>query len=170
VLSVGLGLLALGGGAVGGYLLQERAKSSVSLADETGSLSVVVPEDWARDVAESSWQPPDQASRFPALSTGTGANWNLADGAEEGVFLGLMGGDAMPEQTPGHPECGERQEPVTDVRDGDPLVTVVFTGCPGVLIERVVQVTPNRLLWVQVRSTDQATANEVLDSVETHGM
>ena len=28
----------------------------------------------------------------------------------------------------------------------------------------------NRLLWVQVRSDDRATANQVLDSVETHGL
>ena len=31
------------------------------------------------------------------------------------------------------------------------------------------QVTDNQLLWVQVRSSDTATANRVLDSVETYG-
>ncbi len=165
-----LGLLALALGAAGGYVLQQRARGSVSLSDETGSLSVVVPPEWAHERATASWHPPDQVAGFPALSTGTGANWNLGAAAGQGVFLGLMSGDALPEQMPGHPECGDRQEPVTDVRDGDPLVTVVFTGCPGVLIERIVQVTPNRLLWVQIRSADQATANAVLDSVETHGM
>jgi len=40
----------------------------------------------------------------------------------------------------------------------------------GVTVERVVQVAANRLLWVQVRSADQATANRVLDSVAVHGM
>jgi hypothetical protein len=37
-------------------------------------------------------------------------------------------------------------------------------------VERVVQVASNRLLWVQVRSADRATASQVLDSVETHGL
>ena len=31
------------------------------------------------------------------------------------------------------------------------------------------QLTDNLLLWVQVRSAGSATANRVLDSVETHG-
>ena len=35
-------------------------------------------------------------------------------------------------------------------------------------VERVIQVADNRLLWVQVRSEDGATANSVLDSVD-HG-
>ena len=38
------------------------------------------------------------------------------------------------------------------------------------VVERVVQVTPSRLLWVQVRSTSQAEAYRVLDSVRTHGI
>ena len=37
------------------------------------------------------------------------------------------------------------------------------------IVERVVQLTANRLLWVQVRSDDTATANRVLDDVEAHG-
>ena len=50
-------------------------------------------------------------------------------------------------------------------------MTVVYTGCPGgYTVERVVQVTENRLLWVQVRSGDRATANTVLDGVTTHGL
>jgi hypothetical protein len=31
-------------------------------------------------------------------------------------------------------------------------------------------VTTSQLLWVQVRSADRATANDVLDSVVVHGM
>ena len=37
-------------------------------------------------------------------------------------------------------------------------------------VERVVQIAANRLLWVQVRSADLATANAVLDDVEAHGV
>ena len=47
----------------------------------------------------------------------------------------------------------------------------MFTGCPGgVVVERVVLLASNRLLWVQVRSADRATANTVLDGVDTRGI
>jgi eukaryotic-like serine/threonine-protein kinase len=38
------------------------------------------------------------------------------------------------------------------------------------VVERVVQLASNRLLWVQVRSADRATANVVLDDVDTRGI
>ena len=65
------------------------------------------------------------------------------------------------------------QEAADPIRDttGDVNTTVVMTGCPGgVTVERVVQVSSDTLLWIQVRSPDRATANRVLDSVETHGL
>ena len=45
------------------------------------------------------------------------------------------------------------------------------TGCPGdaVIIERAEQVSSSQLLWVQVRSDQEKTAEEVLHSVGTHG-
>ena len=50
-------------------------------------------------------------------------------------------------------------------------MTVVYSGCPGgFTVERVIQVAGNLLLWVQVRSADRATANAVLDSVDTSGI
>jgi hypothetical protein len=39
-----------------------------------------------------------------------------------------------------------------------------------VTIERVVQVSKSQLLWIQVRSADQGTANRVLDAVRISGM
>ena len=72
---------------------------------------------------------------------------------------------------PQHPECGEADSPVTRRRRASLSTTVVHTDCPdGVTVERVVQVAGNRLMWVQVRSTDRRTASQVLDSVETHGL
>ena len=69
------------------------------------------------------------------------------------------------------PSAREADEPITDEADGDPSVTVVLHRLPRrVIVERVVQVTANRLLWVQVRSADRATANTVLDGVATHGL
>jgi len=104
-------------------------------------------------------------------------SWKILLGDEGPIFgflkhgLGILPGTALPHQVPRHPECGAADEPVDDTVDGNASVTVVYTGCPGgVTVERVVQVAGNRLLWVQVRSADRATANAVLDDVRTHGI
>ena len=170
--SVLVGLVALvGGSAVGVVLGLADRDADVQVSDETGSLSVTVPRDWGEVVADDGWVPPNSSNaEFPALSVGGSPDWNDVDSAAEGVFLGLFAGDSLPSLLPQHPECAESDEPVDDA-SGDPSTTVVSTGCPGgVTVERVVQVTSNRLLWVQVRSTDRATANQVLDAVETHGL
>ena len=84
--------------------------------------------------------------------------------------MGILPGTELPARVPGHPECAAAQEPVTGDGTGRDAITVLYTGCgDGVTVERVVQLTDNRLLWVQVRSATRATANQVLDSVETHG-
>ena len=59
-----------------------------------------------------------------------------------------------------------------DSRDGDDSATVTYSDCPGgaVTVERVAQVSTNTLLWVQIRSDDRATANAILDDVQTHGL
>ncbi|MFC6344590.1 hypothetical protein ACFP8W_21590, partial [Nocardioides hankookensis] len=71
-----------------------------------------------------------------------------------------------------HPECSGVGQRVPDNGTFGPSATVVYTGCPGdgVTVERVVQVTDDQLLWVQVRSHDRGTANGVLDDVAVHGM
>ena len=68
---------------------------------------------------------------------------------------------SCPEQVPQHPECDTAGRAVMDSRDGDDSITVTYSDCPGggVTVERVVQVTANTLLWVQIRSDDRATAN-----------
>jgi hypothetical protein len=47
----------------------------------------------------------------------------------------------------------------------------VSSGCPGgaVIVERAVLVSATRLLWIQVRSDDEKTARQVVESVRTHG-
>ncbi|MEP9363216.1 serine/threonine-protein kinase [Nocardioides sp. CN2-186] len=162
-------LVAIVGGAGAGYAVAAQEPDDVGVSDSTGSLSVTVPETWDRSVAPDPWQPPRQKSDFPALSVGTSDDWASADDGQ-GVFLGILAGTDLPNQVPQHPECTDAGEPVMVSSAEGASVTVTYTGCPGGLtVERVVQITENRLLWVQVRSASSATANRVLDSVETHG-
>ncbi len=168
-----VGLLGLGLGVAGGFAVQRSQEPVVRTVDDAeGTLSVTVPADWDRADADQGWNPPNaETADFPALSVGTSPSWSSAGSTGHGVFLGLLPGDEIPEQLPQHPECENAASPIEDTVGSELATTVVMTGCPGgVTIERVVLVTSNTLLWVQVRSPDRATANRVLDSVETHGL
>ena len=168
---VGLLALAVGGGA--GYAAQrELAPTDRTVTDVSDTLSVTVPADWDRADARGGWTPPGTDTQMPALSVGTSATWSTKDSTHEGVFLGLLSATALPDQVPQHPECTSPGRTIDDTRDGDESMTVVYADCPGgqVLVERVVRVSTNTLLWVQIRSHDRATANDVLDHVQTHGL
>jgi hypothetical protein len=165
--------VVLAGGTVGGYALeQSRRDPDVTVTDDDGTFSVTVPAGWDTAVATGTWVPPqDDAVEQPALSVGTGSDWNDPDGTGEGVFVGVLGGTELPDQLPQHPECESSGLPIDDVQDGDAVRTVVYAGCPGGLtVERVVQVTADQLVWIQVRSHDKATSNRVLSSVALYGM
>jgi len=162
--------VALAAGGVGGWLGFRALDDHVTVTDARDVLTVTVPDEWDGSVAGDPWQPPDSEGSFPALSVGTSERWVDSERGQ-GVFAGIMPGDDLPDQLPGHPECDEHEEPVEDTIDGDAGRTAWFSGCPGgVTVERVVQVAGNRVLWVQVRSHDRATATEVLESVDTHGL
>ncbi len=167
---VGLAALAVGTG--GGYAAARLAPdddSWAAVSDDSGSLGVSVPPEWDRAATTDGWRPLSAQRDYPALSVGTSARWTT-DPDGEGVFLGILAGTELPAQLPQHPECGTPQEPVTDSSADGAVVSVLYPDCPGgVTVERVVQVADNQLLWVQVRSGDTATANRVLDSVQTHG-
>jgi hypothetical protein len=162
-------LAVLGGAGVGGYTWeQSRPDADVTIDDDDGTFSVTVPAAWHGAVATGSWVPPDEDDSRPALSVGTSPSWT-EDG--EGVFVGLLAGSELPDPMPQHPECESAGTAIDDVEDGDPSRTVTYLGCPGgVTIERVVQVTADQLVWVQVRSAERARANRVLDGVAVHGM
>lgn len=163
----------LAGGVVGGYAWEQgRPDPDVTVSDDDGTFSVTVPAAWDAAVATGSWVPPqDDAVEQPALSVGTGPDWNDSAGTGQGVFVGVLDGNELPEQLPQHPECAETGARDDDVQDGDEVRTVAYAGCPGGLtLERVVQVTAEKLVWIQVRSHDRATANRVLDSVAVYGM
>ncbi len=167
LLGVAAGLLLLGGAAAG-YAAWRSANDTITLTDARDSVTVTVPDDWDRATATDGWLPPGADTTYPALSVGTSADWSSGGG--QGVFAGILPATKLPSQVPGHPECASAEDPVDDDRDGDRSVTVYFSGCPDVTVERVVQVAGNRLLWVQVRATDRRTAVAVLDSVTTHGL
>lgn len=163
-------------GVLGGYALQSALVTEHRVDDSTGTISVTVPERWLRAVDTSQWVPPDSAVDFPALSAGSAPGWGGTEAPGHGVFVGLLAGDRLPTRVPQHPGCSDVRPTVDDEQDGDASMTVLFTGCrlagatDGVTVERVVQVTANQLLWVQVRAADRGTVNRVLDAVELHGM
>ena len=155
-------------GAGGGYAAQRTQREPVTLRDSTGSLVVTVPQSWTAAVATGQWTPPEQEGDLPALSAGTSEDWvSAAEG--EGVFIGVIASEDMPEQLPGHDDCETALVPVSDVAGDDPVLTQVSTGCPGVIVERVRQVSVGRYLWVQVRSLDQVTAYGVLEEIAAPG-
>jgi hypothetical protein len=168
---VGLVALAVGGGA--GYAAQQQLRpTDRTVSDSSDTLSVTVPSDWDRADALDGWTPPGTNIELPALSVGTSSDWAAGGSTGEGVFLGLLSSTELPDAVPQHPECGTAGRTIDDTRDGDASRTVVYSDCPGgtVMVERVVQVSTNTLLWVQIRSDDRATANNVLDDVVTHGL
>ena len=159
-------VLLVAGGAVG-FVAWQRTHDDVTHTDNQGALSVTVPSTWNRDVSTSGWVPPNSSTNYPALSIGDGRDW-ATDG--QGVFVGLMPESKLPTTLPQHSGCQTVGDLVRTQFGNDPARTVTSTDCPGVVIERVVQVTTNELLWIQVRSHDEATAREVLESVSTQGL
>lgn len=167
-LVAGVGALLVG--LVAGWLAQHLLNRERTVSDPQRRVTVSVPKDW--DVVDTGqWTPPGANSEFTAISAGTAAGWNATRSSGNGVFVGVLPGTTLPANVPQHPECETARGAVTDVKDGDQIVTVEFADCPGgVTVERVVQVTTNRLLWIQVRAEDAAEANDVLSSVQTPGM
>jgi hypothetical protein len=168
---VAAGLVAVLVGAGAGWAAERAVSTERTLDDSSGSLTVTVPERWTA-VDPDQWTPPEAEVGYPSIAAGAATGWQDPDDPGEGVFLGVLPATELPRTVPQHPECETTRPPVRDSRDGDDYVTVVSTGCPGpdVTVERVVQLNATQLLWVQVRSADQRTANRVLDSVELHGL
>ncbi|MFN8190573.1 MAG: serine/threonine-protein kinase [Nocardioidaceae bacterium] len=155
---------------LGGYLAFPQVSPTVTLSDD--NFSVTVPRAWADHVDEGQWTPPHADADYDALSAGARAGWNADGSSAAGVFIGLMPGTQLPEQMPGHPECGDPEQPNRSSVDADEAVTVGYPDCAGdvVVVERVVQVSQSQLLWVQVRSADRRSANAVLDTIKVSGM
>lgn len=164
---VAAAVIALTAGTGAGWALERTAASERTVEDSEGTLAVTVPEAWTAQVDPEQWQPFEGRAEQASLAAGTRAGWNSDDEPGEGVFLGILPGEKLPSQVPGHPACQVQRGPYFD----DDAMTVYFSECPGVdtTVERVIQVNQNQLLWVQIRSEDQRVARRVLDSVETFG-
>ncbi len=165
--------LALGVGAavvglIGGFVAHELVVTERTIEDASRTLSVTVPEAWTEAVDTQRWTPPGSDNDEASISAGTGAGWNLNDDPGHGVFLALLPGDELPTTVPQHPECDPPRPVDRDERDGDSYMTVEFEGCANgdITRERIIQISATKLLWVQVRAPDRATANEVLASIE----
>ena len=132
---------------------------------------MTVPAAWDRADASGGWQPPNADGEFPALSVGT-ARTGPEEGAARGSSSRCCRAPSCPSRCPSTPSAGPLDGPIDDSQDGERLAHRRLLRLPGrgVIVERVVQVAANTLLWVQVRSDDRATANQVLDDVETHGI
>jgi hypothetical protein len=166
-----LAVLAVGAGA--GWTLERTSTATRTVADDTGTIKVTVPESWTAQVDPEQWTPVEGEQTQPSLAAGTRGGWNSADEPSPGVFVGILAADKLPSRVPQHKECVDAPGGlIRDQRDGDASMTVFFSGCPGadVMVERVIQVNSSQLLWVQVRSDERGTANQVLDSVTTSGI
>ena len=160
-----LAVVLLVAGGIGGFAWWRAAHASRTFTDQDGLLSVTVPAGWARDVSLDGWISPDSPFTQSALSVGDGAAWRTRG---QGVFVGLLPESRLPKTLPTHPSC-RHVGAVEHSNSGDPTMTTVSSGCPGVIIERATQVSGSFLLWVQVRSDSRRTADSVLGSVRTHG-
>ncbi len=164
-------VLALVIGAGAGWVIERARAAEEVLDDSTGKISVTVPEPWTAQVDPEPWAPLDGGDQS-AIAAGSAPGWNTSADPAPGVFAGILPSDRLPSTVPQHPECTTAGEPILGNPGGDESMTVFYTGCPGVdvTVERVRRITANQLLWVQIRSDDQGTANRVLDSVEVHGV
>jgi eukaryotic-like serine/threonine-protein kinase len=160
-----LALVLLVAGGLGGFAWWDATHGTKTFTDDDGTLRVTVPVSWARDVSLSGWRPPDSPYTQSALAVGDRADWRASG---QGVFVGLMPETKLPKTLPQHPSCSKRGTTRRST-GGDPTLISISSGCPGFIIEKAVQVSASKLLWVQVRSDDEKTAEGVLDSVQTRG-
>ena len=158
--------LAAAVGAVAGYVLTGVATGGVTLHDNSGTLAVTVPRDWSGHTSTRAWRLPDSSTARPSLLASTAPGWAEEPSTAHGVFVALLPGEDLPTQLPAHPECAEAGDLVEQSVTGSGSLTTTFTDCPGgnVVLERVVEVDDDELLWVQVRADDRAEAVDVADT------
>ncbi|HEY0471039.1 MAG TPA: serine/threonine-protein kinase [Kribbella sp.] len=144
-------VLAAGGG-YGGYKLVMSRPVTVT----TANLSVQVPREWREKST--------QADQALLVSTNTGS-WRT-DGGVPGVFLGVLSTPNLPSTSTPPVGCSAAS-PTTAKVGGQDAVTFAYScgGNPRV-VERYLKISAGRSLQIQVRSSDPAELNDVLQSVK----
>lgn len=166
--------LVLGGGA--GFGVQRYVLPTDVVDVSEGHFSVRMPKEWAKTVAQSTWQPPGSKEQFPALRVSRDDSWSSApESGSEGLFVGLMPDDGSDpaKKLPDAKQYGCRSTDVVkdhevdgrrvldqysfDCGDGSTLLQrVVVTGSTG----------DSLFLQVKVPAADEAKAAEVANSVQ----
>ena len=167
-LAVAAVVVARRGASPAGYVAERASATTPPSTDDTGSLSVTVPDEWERPSRPTAGDPPTERARSPRCRSARRATGSRTTPGE-GVFVGIMPADrAARPRCPQHPECDQAEEPMSDEADGDPSVTVFYTGCPGGVHRRAGG--PGRprtgCSGCRCAAADRATANTVLDGVD----
>lgn len=154
-------------GGAGGYLGWQYGVSRqwVRVVDQSGGLSVKLPRDWGQSRSGSGWQPQGATGRLPGLlASGDNASWNQPTAKVSGVFVGVLPSGSLPAASslPGPAGCTVTPERA----DNAEMATARYTGCPaGMTTYERVQKVGASLVRIQVRASDAAEAEQVLDSV-----
>lgn len=154
-------LLAIVAGSAGGYVGQRYlAGVEMTQIGESG-FGISVPRSWTKYQSNQPWRPPGAGQAQQALRSSA----SLKSDAP-GVFLGVLSGPKLPATLPTHVECSAREEQSESNVRSFPAITRVDRDCGDgtFLLERVVQVDKNKLLWIQVRAADRSQAVDVADS------
>ena len=88
-------ILAVSGCA--GYAAAQRAGSEVTVTDDESAVSVTVPGAWDHAVATDGWRPAGADTDYPAVSVGTTDGWASPASTAQGVFVGVLPGDELPD-------------------------------------------------------------------------
>jgi Protein kinase domain len=155
-------VVALAAGGGGGYLGQRYLAGLEMVPVGSAELRVTVPRAWTKHVSDSVWQPPTGPGGQKAVRASAGGG-----AAAPGVFLGVMPGAQLPTELPAHRECRLSGDPSSEEVNGRPALTRTFSDCAGdtFLLERVILEEAGKLLWIQVRATDQDQLQQVADTV-----
>jgi hypothetical protein len=159
------GLAALVLVAAGGYAGYEAvSRRPVKVTDTSGQLSVEAPRSWSEKAIDG-WTPPGRPAQPGLLVSVDTAAWQSSAGAH-GVFVGIVPGSTLPATVSMPSGCASRQKaPDRGSVDRAPAVTFRFECANGTwVVERFVQVAPQKSLRVQVRAGTAEQAEDVLAS------
>ncbi|GAA1650929.1 hypothetical protein GCM10009744_48210 [Kribbella alba] len=144
-------VLAAGGG-YGGYKLVMSRPVTVT----AGNLSVQVPRQWTEKST--------QANQALLVSTNTGS-WRT-DGAVPGVFLGVLGTPNLPSTSTPPAGCSAAPANPAQIGGKDAVTFEYSCGSNPRVVERYLKISSTQTLQIQVRSSDSAELNDVLQSVK----